>query len=93
MAANQMSDAQLIEALGGCVAVANLLGIRPPSVSGWKSIPADKKIRLAVIAEDRGVCTRKELFPTSYQDIWPELRTENNVAANKNNKNVQKVAP
>lgn len=74
MAANQMSDAQLIEVLGGCVAVANLLGIRPPSVSGWKSIPTDKKIRLAVIAEDRGICTRKELFPESYPDIWIELR-------------------
>ena len=34
----------------------------------------DKKILLAVIAEDRGVATRKELFPETYQDIWIELR-------------------
>ncbi len=69
-----MNDAQLIEALGGPAAVARLLGIRVPSVSGWKKIPTERKIRLAVIAEDRGLSTRKELFPDIYQDIWIELR-------------------
>ena len=69
-----MNDAQLIEALGGPAAVARLLGIRVPSVSGWKKIPTERKIRLAVIAEDRGLSTRKELFPDTYQDIWIELR-------------------
>jgi DNA-binding transcriptional regulator YdaS (Cro superfamily) len=72
---NNMNDAQLIEALGGPAAVARLLGIRVPSVSGWKKIPTERKIRLAVIAEDRGLSTRKELFPDTYQDIWIELRT------------------
>ena len=43
-------------------------------MSGWKAIPTDRKIRLAVIAEDRGICTRKDLFPEDYQDIWIELR-------------------
>lgn len=71
-----MNDAQLIEALGGPAAVARLLGIRVPSVSGWKKIPTERKIRLAVIAEDRGLSTRKELFPDSYQDIWIELRDQ-----------------
>lgn len=69
-----MTDNQLIEVLGGPAAVARLLGIKPPSVSGWVSIPLDRKILLAVIAEDRGVSTRKELFPETYQDIWIELR-------------------
>lgn len=69
-----MNDSQLIEALGGCNAVARLLNITSASVSGWKSIPTDRKIRLAVIAEDRGVCTRKDIFPKDYQDIWIELR-------------------
>ena len=69
-----MNDNQLIEALGGCNAVARLLGITGPSVSGWKAIPTDRKIRLAVIAEDREICTRKDLFPEDYQDIWIELR-------------------
>ena len=69
-----MNDTQLIDALGGVNAVARLLGITPASVSGWKSIPLDRKIRLAVISEDRGVCTRQEIFPKTYQDIWIELR-------------------
>ena len=71
-----MNDAQLIEALGGPAAVARLLEIRVPSVSGWKKIPTERKIRLAVIAEDRGLSTRKELFPDTYQDIWIELRDQ-----------------
>ncbi|WP_151743919.1 MULTISPECIES: Cro/CI family transcriptional regulator [Acinetobacter] len=77
-----MNDAQLIDLLGGVTAVARLLGIAPSSVSGWKAIPIDRKIRLAVIAEDLGLVTRKELFPDSYQDIWIELRPRN--AINKN---------
>lgn len=71
-----MTDGQLIEVLGGCSAVASLLDITPPSVSGWKSIPRDRKIFLAVIAEDRGLCTRKQLFPKTYHKIWPELRQQ-----------------
>lgn len=69
-----MTDSQLIELLGGCTAVARLLGIKPPSVSGWNDIPFGQKVRLAVIAEDRGITTRKELFPDNYQEIWIELR-------------------
>ena len=69
-----MTDNQLIKALGGPAAVARLLGIKTPSVSGWTHIPTDKKIRLAVIAEDQGISTRKELFPNTYKDIWIELR-------------------
>ncbi|MDC4552789.1 Cro/CI family transcriptional regulator [Acinetobacter pittii] len=77
-----MNDAQLIDALGGVTAVARLLGIAPSSVSGWKTIPLDRKIRLAVIAEDLGLTTRKELFPDSYQDIWIELRPQKEVHKN-----------
>ena len=67
---------QLISDLGGTVEVARLVGIRPPSVSGWKEsgrIPDDKLIRLATIAEARGIKSRKELFPGDWQEIWPEL--------------------
>lgn len=71
-----MTDNELIELLGGCSAVARLLDIKPPSVSGWKKIPKDKKILLAVIAEDKGLCTRQELFPKTYKDIWIELRNQ-----------------
>lgn len=69
-----MTDQQLIELLGGGSAVARILRITAASVSGWNTIPIDRKIRLAVIAEDKGICTRKDLFPNDYQDIWIELR-------------------
>lgn len=70
-----MKHDQLIELLGGTTEVAKALGIKPPSVSGWKlsRIPDDKLIRLAVIAESRGIASRKELFPDTWQQLWPEL--------------------
>lgn len=71
-----MEAISLIEALGGTAAVAELTGVKPPSVSGWKEsgrIPDDKLMRLAPVAEARGIATRKELFPTDYFLIWPEL--------------------
>lgn len=72
-----LTDEQLIVELGDCTKVADLVDIKPPSVSSWKKkkiIPTDKRIFLAVIAEARGISTRKELFPESYEKIWPELR-------------------
>jgi DNA-binding transcriptional regulator YdaS (Cro superfamily) len=71
-----MNHTELVDALGGTFAVADLAGVKPPSVSEWKArgrIPDDKLIRLANIAEDRGVATRKELFPNDWHLIWPEL--------------------
>jgi DNA-binding transcriptional regulator YdaS (Cro superfamily) len=71
-----MTPNELIEALGGTAAVATLCGVKQPSVSGWKDakrIPDDKLIRLAPVAEARGIVTRKELFPKDYAAIWPEL--------------------
>lgn len=71
-----MDALTLIAALGGTAAVAELAGVKAPSVSGWKEsgrIPDDKLIRLAPIAEARGIVTRKKLFPTDWQAIWPEL--------------------
>lgn len=71
-----MTDDQLIKALGGGAEVARLLRIKPPSVSGWTHIPRDRKIRLAVIAEDRKICKRQDVFPHDYHEIWPELRNQ-----------------
>ena len=71
-----MKVAALIDALGGPTAVAHLVSIRAPSVSGWKDvarIPDDKLIRLAVIAEARGIATRKDLLPDLWRHVWPEL--------------------
>jgi DNA-binding transcriptional regulator YdaS (Cro superfamily) len=87
-----VTDNQLIESLGGCTAVANLLGIKPPSVSEWtkkNSIPTDKRIRLAVIAEDKGITTRMMLFPDSFGEIWIELRS-NTIPSTATQNHVQK---
>jgi len=70
-----MKHSRLIELLGGTTEVARLIGIKPPSVSDWKKsgIPEDKLIRLAPIAESRGIASRKELLPNLWKQIWPEL--------------------
>lgn len=71
-----MHATELIEKLGGTFAVAELAGVKPPSVSEWKSnnrIPDDKLLRLAPVAHERGIVTRQELFPNDWQAIWPEL--------------------
>lgn len=67
---------ELIEALGGTRAVAELTGVKPPSVSEWKArarIPDDKLMRLAPLSEARGLASRKDLFPDDWHVIWPEL--------------------
>ena len=71
-----MNAAQFVNALGGTADVAVLAKVRPSSVSEWKArdrIPPDKLIRLAPVAEARGLATRKELFPDDWYLIWPEL--------------------
>ena len=74
-----MQAIELIEQLGGTSVVADLANVKPPSVSEWKAnnrIPDDKLIRLAPVAEARGIASRKILFPNDWQDIWPELTGE-----------------
>lgn len=65
----------LIDKLGGTAEVAKIFDISSQAVSKWRQsgIPDDKLIRLAVIAESRGVASRKELFPDTWQQLWPEL--------------------
>jgi DNA-binding transcriptional regulator YdaS (Cro superfamily) len=83
-----MNSNELIEKLGGTCAVAELVGVKPPSVSEWKlgSIPDSKLIRLAVVAEEKGIATRKSLFPNNWAEIWPEL--VGNVRQSKNKRKV-----
>jgi hypothetical protein len=46
-----MTDSEIIDALGGTTAVANLFGIEPASVSGWRKtgIPQARKQTLALM--------------------------------------------
>ena len=69
------TSSELIDKLGGPAAVAKLLGIKPPSVVGWRAngIPDDKLIRLAPICEQRGIASRQDLRPNDWRQIWPEL--------------------
>lgn len=69
---------EIIESLGGTKVVADILGIRPPSVSEWKTrneIPDDKLVRLAVPLELKTSLriNRRILFPADWKAIWPEL--------------------
>ena len=72
------TDSQIIELLGGPTKIAKICKISVPAVSMWKNtgIPADKLVYLGALLEQesKGLVTRKDLFPDSYQLIWPELR-------------------
>ncbi len=72
-----MNTSKLIDSLGGTAKVAELVGIKSPSVSEWRAndkIPRDKLILLAPYFEKAGVISRKELFPDTWDLIWPELK-------------------
>lgn len=72
-----MNVSEFIQAFGGTAVVADLCSVKSPSVSGWKEsgrIPDDKLIRLAPLAEAKGIATRKQLFPDDWEKIWPELK-------------------
>lgn len=72
-----LTQPQLIELLGGTSAVSRICQVSPPAVTQWKvkGIPQDKLYFLAAELEKQshGLVTRKELFPETWQFVWPEL--------------------
>lgn len=70
-----MNPGKIIDGLGGTGVVAGFFNIRPPSVSEWriKGIPKDRLICLAPMCERKGIATRKELFPSEWNLILPEI--------------------
>ena len=66
---------KIIDALGGDYPVARRLGIKPPSVHGWRKhgIPDFRLAQLAHDIEAEGISCRQELFPKCWHLIWPEL--------------------
>jgi len=72
-----MTDAEIIELLGGPTAVARMLGIKPPSVCGWlvEGIPDGRLRDLAGQIELRsnGRFTRRARWPDKFSFYWPEL--------------------
>jgi hypothetical protein len=73
----KLSDAQLIDLLGGSGRVAKLCNVTMPSVTHWRtrSIPHGQLLFLAATLEkeSHGLITRKDLFPTNWHLVWPEL--------------------
>ena len=71
------TDSQIINLCGGTAKVSRACNVSMAAVSQWKTvgIPADKMVYLAATIEKEscGLLTRKDLFPNSFQLIWPEL--------------------
>lgn len=60
---------------GRQAALASFLGVPAPNVCLWVSGQKSPSIKTAVAIEQftDGAVTRKDLFPTDWQNIWPEL--------------------
>lgn len=73
----QMTDSEIIQALGGITAVARLLDIKPPSVHGWleNGIPEGRLRELApqIEIKSSGRFSRIQRWPDKYAFYWPEL--------------------
>jgi hypothetical protein len=73
----KISSTAMIRLLGGCTRVSKIVNVSVPAVSMWQNgdIPYDKLVILAATLEkeSHGLVTRKNLFPTNYKLIWPEL--------------------
>lgn len=74
---NQLSDSEIIAALGGPTRVARMVKVKPPSVVSWASqgIPDGRLIELAARIERvlPGRFSRQARWPERYAEIWPEL--------------------
>jgi DNA-binding transcriptional regulator YdaS (Cro superfamily) len=73
-----MDTNEIIDILGGTTKVAKLCNVTLPSVSQWRTngIPQDRLIFVAASLEklSAGKYTRKQMFPSTWQDIWVELK-------------------
>jgi len=78
----KLSDSAIIDLLGGTGKVAKMCNVAPAAVSAWRirGIPADKFMFLGarIEKESHGLVSRKDLFPTNYFLLWPELLPKNN---------------
>lgn len=72
------TDSNIIDLLGSTSKVAKLCKVAPAAVTQWRTngIPAGHLMFLAATLEKEscGLVSRKDLFPKSYQVIWPELQ-------------------
>ncbi len=63
------------EKRGRSLQLARAVGVKPPVVSDWctgkKPVPVERCV--AIERATAGAVSRKDLKPTNWQDIWPEL--------------------
>jgi len=75
----KLTDSAIIDLLGGTTKVAKLTGVSTAAVSMWRksNIPASQFafIGATLERESHGLISRKDLFPKSWQIIWPELKS------------------
>jgi len=73
----EYTDKEIIEMLGGTSRVSRLCKVSPSAVSLWmtRGIPALQMMYLGATLEKEscGLVTRKDLFPDTWQLVWPEL--------------------
>lgn len=78
----KLTDSQMIDLLGGTVAVANKLRLSPAAVTQWKlnGIPLTRLVFLAAEIEKQshGLVTRQDMFPKLALYVWPDLVPKNN---------------
>jgi len=78
----KLTDTAIIDLLGGTGKVAKMCNVNPAAVSAWRirGIPADKYMVLGarIEKESNGLVSRKDLFPTNYFLLWPELLPKSN---------------
>lgn len=69
-----------VEILGGTIAAASKLGVKPPAVSDWlakkRPIPIKRCVQIEELTQ--GAVTRRDLRPDDWAEIWPELAQPEN---------------
>lgn len=74
----KISPSYIIDTLGGTAEAARLSGCAWSTVSDWRKmerIPSGKLVLLAYPMEQvtKGKVGRKQLFPKTWKQIWPEI--------------------
>ena len=81
MNVRKITSSDIIDALGGTAETARKSGCKMSTVSDWRQmarIPDGKLVLLVCELEEvtKGKVGRKQLFPKTWKQIWPELETK-----------------
>ena len=81
MNVRKITPSDIIDALGGTAETARKCHCKMSTVSDWrqmKRIPDGKLVLIACDLEKvtKGKVGRKQLFPDTWKQIWPELETK-----------------